>query len=84
MVSVKSDALDSHLYEYSYAVTPQIRQTGKRLAGWIFLCDEIALPEIWKSDVREVEIIWCEFTRVMFCLSHKPHALRCHVRHQCL
>ncbi len=24
---------------------------------WIFLCDEIALPEIWKSDVRKVEII---------------------------
>ena len=21
--------------------------------NWIFLCDEIALPEIWKSDVRK-------------------------------
>ena len=41
----------------------------------LFLCDEIALPEIWKSDVRKVEIILCEFTHVMFCLSRKPHAL---------
>ena len=23
------------------------------LNKWIFLCDEIALPEIWKSDVRK-------------------------------
>ena len=53
-------------------------------AGWIFLCDEIALPEIWKSDVREVEIILCEFTRVMLYLSHIPLALIDRVQHQCL
>ena len=23
------------------------------ISKWIFLCDEIALPEIWKSDVRK-------------------------------
>ena len=42
------------------------------------------LPEIWKSDDREVEIILCEFTRVMSCLIHRPHALKCHARHLCL
>ena len=26
-------------------------KSGKSV--WIFLCDEIALPEIWKSDVRK-------------------------------
>lgn len=54
------------------------------MVEWIFLCDEIALPEIWKSDVRKVEIILCEFTRVMFYLSHIPLALRCHEQHQYL
>ena len=24
-----------------------------QICTWIFLCDEIALPEIWKSDVRK-------------------------------
>ena len=51
---------------------------------WIFLCDEIALPEIWKSDVRKVEIIMCEFTRVMFCLNHKLLSWRYHGQHQYL
>ena len=33
--------------------------TAEMKAGfiWIFLCDEIALPEIWKSDDRKAEII---------------------------
>lgn len=35
--------------------------------------DEIALPEIFKSDVREAEIILFEFTRTIFCLNHKNH-----------
>ena len=72
---------------FSGMVTLKVRTGGSESPGIInnlFLCDEIALPEIWKSDVRKVEIILCEFTRVMFCLSRKPHALKCHVRHQCL
>lgn len=29
------------------------KDTPNRRNGWIFLYDEIALPEIWKSDVRK-------------------------------
>ena len=59
--------------------------SNKTLLILLYLsCDEIALPEIWKSDVREVEIILCEFTRVMLCLNHIPHAWICHVQDQCL
>ena len=65
------------------AVTGAYSLNAKYIIHLIFLCDEIALPEIWKSDVRKVEIILCEFTRVMFYLSHIPRALRCHVQHQC-
>lgn len=35
-------------------------------------------------QVRQAGNRLCEFTRVMFCLIHRLHALRCHVRHQCL
>lgn len=30
------------------------------------------------------ETAYASFTRVMFCLSHIPLALRCHEQHQCL
>ena len=47
-------------------------------------CDNTASPADGKPPVRASGNRLCEFTRVMFCLSHKPHALRCHVRHQYL
>ena len=53
-------------FQYFYQALLEI------LYFWIFLCDEIALPEIWKSDVRKVEIILCEFTRVKFYLNRIP------------
>ena len=35
-------------------------------------------------QIRQAGNRLCEFTRVMFCLTHRPHALRCHARHLCL
>ena len=54
--------------EYSRVETPQVRQAGNRLSG------------LTETNVKRL----CEFTRVMFYLSHIPHALRCHGRHLCL
>ena len=51
--------------------------------SWLFLRDEIALPEIWKSDNRKTEIISCEFTRVGSYLIHTPHALICLFQDRC-
>ena len=43
-----------------------------------------ASPADGKPSVRASGNRLCEFTRVMFCPSHKPLASRYHVRHQCL
>lgn len=47
-----------------------VRMIEKKLNERIYLCDETALPEIWKSDVRKVEIIDGSSIRVMLCLNH--------------
>ena len=51
---------------------------------WIFLCGNTASPADGEPSVRTSGNRSCEFTRVMFCLSHIPHASKCHVQHQCL
>ena len=51
---------------------------------WIFLCGNTANPAGREPPVRACGNRLCEFTRVMFCLIHRPHALRCHARHLCL
>ena len=52
--------------------------------SWIFLCGNTASPADGEPSVRTSGNRSCEFTRVMFCLSHIPHASKCHVQHQCL
>ena len=55
-------------------------------SGWscIFSCGNTASPAGREPPVRANGNRLCEFTRVMFCLIHIPHALRCHARHLCL
>ena len=55
-----------------------------RARGWIFSCGNTANPAGREPPVRACGNRLCEFTRIMFCLSHIPHALIYHVRHQCL
>ena len=55
-----------------------------RESFWIFLCGNTASPADGEPSVRTSGNRSCEFTRVMFCLSHIPHASKCHVQHQCL
>ena len=54
------------------------------VTNWIFLCGNTASPADGEPSVRTSGNRSCEFTRVMFCLSHIPHASKCHVQHQCL
>lgn len=49
--------------------------------NWIFLCGNTASPAGRKPPVRTNGNRLCKFTRVMFCLIYRLHALRCHVRH---
>ena len=59
-------------------------EKASSLDMWIFLCGNTASPADGEPSVRTSGNRSCEFTRVMFCLSHIPHASKCHVQHQCL
>ena len=52
--------------------------------NWILWCGNTANPAGRKPPVRTNGNRLCEFIRVMLCLIHIPHALRCHVQRQCL
>ena len=79
----KTFKLLGHPYNLQFIIAPS-RADFQFGAYWIFSCDNTASPAGRKPPVRTNGNRLCEFTRVMFCLSHIPHALRCHVRHQCL
>ncbi len=81
-------------------VEDQLHMDPRRSALYLFCgkrCDRVKPPIILyhytetseyscavTPQVRQAGNRLCEFTRVMFCLIHRLHALRCHVRHQCL
>lgn len=81
-------------------VEDQLHMDPRRSALYLFCgkrCDRVKPPIILyhytetseyscavTQQVRQAGNRLCEFTRVMFCLIHRLHALRCHVRHQCL
>ena len=51
---------------------------------WILWCGNTASPAGRELPVRTNGNRLCEFNRVMPCLIHIPHALRCHAQHLCL
>ena len=81
-------------------VEDQLHMDPRRSALYLFCgkrCDRVKPPIILyhytetseyscavTPQVRQAGNRLCEFTRVMFCIIHRLHALRCHVRHQCL
>ena len=69
-----------------HAMVNNKKKTVEELAKemWIFSCGNTANPAGREPPVRACGNRLCEFTRVMFCLIHRPHALRCHARHLCL
>ena len=74
---------EKQLLYFKRIIEKYITNTHKD-AKWIFLCGNTASPADGEPSVRTSGNRSCEFTRVMFCLSHIPHASKCHVQHQCL
>lgn len=62
-------------------------QTDNKIALYVHEYSRAVTPQVRQAGNRLsglAETAYASFTRVMFCLSHIPLALRCHEQHQCL